>query len=117
MSAMFGPVPGAGRAPRPGGEHPGRGHDVVGVELAPLGHDVEREAVDRRGELVELAHPPLAELVVVEALVEDDPDHPGEQRRVLAGADLQVDVGERRELGAPRVDRRSASCPRPCGAA
>ena len=91
-------------AARPGGEQSGGGHDVVGVELAPLGHHVEREVLDRRREFVELAHPPLAEFVVLESLFEDDPDHPGEQCRVLAGADLQVDVGERRQLGAARVD-------------
>ena len=65
---------------------------------------VEREPVDGLGELVQLADPAVAELVILQAFLEDDADHPGEQRRVLTGPDLQVDVGERRpaRCGADR---------------
>ena len=104
MRSHVGAGTGAGHAFGAGGEHASCSEHVVGIELAAFGDHVEREPVDGSRQLGELTHPALAELVVLEAFVEDDADHAGEQRRVLARADLQVDVGERREFGAARID-------------
>ena len=104
MGGHVRPRAGSGGATGSGGEEPSGGDDVVGVELAPFGDVVERERVDGLGELAELADPTVAELVILQAFLEHDADHPGEQRRVLTGPDLQVDVGEAGQLGAARVD-------------
>ncbi len=101
---MFGPVP-VPAVPRWARcEHARGGQDVVGVELGALGDEVEGEPRHRSIEFGHLVDPPLAELVVLQPLVEHDLDHAGEQRRVLARADLEMDVGEARQLGAARVD-------------
>ncbi len=42
--------------------------------------------------------------MILQAFLEDDPDHPGEQRGVLAGGDLEMDVGKRRHLGPSGID-------------
>ena len=104
VSGHVGAGTGTGRASRAGGEHPGCGDDVRCIQLAPLGHEVEREPVDGSMQFTQLAHPPFAELVILQPLLQHHADHPGHQRCILAGPDLQMDVGEARKFGAARVD-------------
>ena len=105
--------PGA-RARRPSGpspEHAGRGPQVIDVDAAAFGRVGRCERGDRSTERVQIADPRLAELVVDHALFEHQVDHPGQERRVLTGADLQEDVGEGGELGAARVDHDQLHSP------
>ena len=97
VGGHVGPGAARGRAPGAVGEQPRRQHDVVAVDAGLVGatwsRSKPRTAACRSSRPV---HPASAELGVVAALVEDDAQHAGQQRRVLARAHLQVQVGRRR---------------------
>ena len=111
MGSHVRPGAAGGRSPGAVGEHPGRQHDVVPVDAGLRCDVVEVEGADRGMQLVEAPHPASAELGVVAALVEDDAQQAGEQRRVLARADLEEQVGRGGHLGAARIDHDQLPAP------
>ena len=99
------------RAPRAAGEAAGGGGHVGGRDPRSAGHVVEGERLDRGAQLLEPRRVRGDEVAVVQLLVEDQPHHPRQQRRILAWLHRQV---HRRVVGglrAPRVDHDDVEPP------
>ena len=86
------------------GEQARGGGDLV---LGDPGHLLDLVHVERAGafgQLVKAIGPALDEIVVVEVFLDDHLDHRERERRVGAGAQLQVDVGVCSQPGDARLD-------------
>jgi hypothetical protein len=103
VARHFGAGAGAGRAPGAAREHP-RGGDQIGLaDTRAGGGDRGRKARDRLFQLGKAIDKALHERLVIEPFLQDHVDHSGQQRRVLAGLDRQMDMRERRDIALPRI--------------
>jgi len=86
------------------GEDARGGLDLPGLDPGASGRVLRRELGHRVGQRLEARDVALDEGPVVEPVADHHVEHRRQQRRVLAGPRLQVDVREARDLAAPRVD-------------
>src|SRR5262249_56366330 len=103
-----GHVPPGARHRRPLGtrrEKACRGRYQSGGDVGPRRDVCGRVIRDRRAQRVHSLQVCRDELAIVQLLLEDHPDHAGEERGILAPADLEMQGGAARQLGPPRVDR------------
>ena len=77
---------------------------LLSGDVGTFGDVLGSEAADRLGELVEPLDILCQELCVAKLFTNDQVDHRGQYRRVLARARLDVDRGTRSRLGAARID-------------
>ena len=91
-----------------GGVHARGAVDVLDGHVADLGGLLRRHALHPLGQFVETVAPVLNEVVVVEVFGDDDVEHGHAERRVGAGAQLQMDVGARGQPGHARIDDNQA---------
>ena len=103
-----GDAPGAERKETRRGDQVGDGH--VGTPRSVL----RREVGDRVVQLREPGDVALAEIAIVKVLVQDQPQHTREKRRVLSGPHLQVDVRKLRDHRASGVDADELEAARLC---
>ena len=92
-------------ATRTGREEPRRGCHQGRRNLGARRDVLGRVVGDRRAQRVHPVQVRRDERTVVEAFLQDHPDHAGEQRRILAGTHLQMEVGAARQLRPARIDR------------
>ena len=101
---MFVPVPEvtAPRGPRPK-RRAASSINAAGTPVRAL-HQLGREVAHRVPQRLESIRVLLAEVAVVQALGEDHPQHATEERGILAGLDLEMQVRASRQLRVSRVD-------------
>ena len=88
----------------PGSEHASRPEQIVGVDAATLRYICRCVRGDTSLQGTQVLYVLFAELVVVQALGQDNGDQAGHEGRVFSGPDLKKNVSEGCQLGATGVD-------------